>query len=77
MPDITTSSEWVDFVGLRLIKDVEIEIGGQRIKPVGAQKHQAVASLCKAAEKTFGGAQYPFHGQGIYSGMPQMLVSCA
>jgi hypothetical protein len=76
MPAVGTDAEWVDYVGLRLIKDVEIEIGGQRIKFVGAQKHQAAASLCKAAENSFGGAHYPFHGHGINMGMPQMLVAC-
>ena len=31
MPALTESQDWVDYVGLRLMDDVEIEIGGQRI----------------------------------------------
>lgn len=60
-----TSGEWVEFPGVRLIKAVEIEIGGQRIKLVGAEKHQAIPKMCKGMEKNFSGAQ---------KHMPQMLV---
>lgn len=76
MPSTDATVQWVDYVGLRLIADVEIEIGGQRIKIVGAQKHHATPSLCKGVENTFGGAQHPFHGHGTFTGMPQMLVAC-
>lgn len=31
VPALAVSAEWVDYVGLRLMQDVEIEIGGQRI----------------------------------------------
>jgi hypothetical protein len=31
LPDLAPGAQWVDFVGLKLLKDVEIEIGGQRI----------------------------------------------
>jgi len=31
VPALSGGADWVDYVGLRLLKDVEIEIGGQRI----------------------------------------------
>jgi len=31
LPALSGNKEWVDYVGLRLLQDVEIEIGGQRI----------------------------------------------
>lgn len=31
VPELSGGADWVDYVGLRLLKDVEIEIGGQRI----------------------------------------------
>lgn len=31
LPTLTGGADWVDYVGLRLLRDVEIEIGGQRI----------------------------------------------
>ena len=31
LPALVSGQEWVDYVGLRLLRDVEIEIGGQRI----------------------------------------------
>jgi hypothetical protein len=31
LPNLAPGAQWVDFVGLKLLKDVEIEIGGQRI----------------------------------------------
>ena len=71
-----TAGEWVDYVGLRLLRDVEIEIGGQRIKNVGAEKYQAISPLCREVEKTFVGAQHPFQTSGTFMGMPQMLVKC-
>lgn len=70
-----TAGRWVDYVGLRLLKYVEIEIGGQRINLVGAQKHQAVSNLCKDTGKTFGGSQSQFFDQRTINGIPQMLVS--
>lgn len=75
IPAIGSASDWVEYVGLRLIKDVEIEIGGQRIKNVGAEKHQATSQLCREVGNTFVGAQHPFHGPGTFMGMPQMLVA--
>ena len=51
------AAEWVDYIGLRLIKNVEIEIGGQRMKIVSAQKHQATSKLCREVENPFGGSQ--------------------
>lgn len=65
---------YVPYAGLRLLKEVEIEIGGQRIKLVGAEKYQAISSLCKEMENPFSGAQHPSLGQGYLTGMPQMLV---
>jgi hypothetical protein len=76
MADNTSDTVWVAFPGLRLLADVELEIGGQRIKLVGAQKHQAATSMCKVAENSFGDAHYPFHGHGTNMGMSQMLVAC-
>jgi hypothetical protein len=76
----TTVSAWVAYPGLRLLKYVEIEIGGQRIKNVGAQKRQAISQFCRDIEKTLGGAKHPFHCPGTSSlmnmGMPQTLVAC-
>jgi hypothetical protein len=63
VPDFDT---YVDYLGLRLIKNVEIEIGGQRINNlVGAEKHQAIPKLCSGMEKNFRGAHHT---------LPQMLV---
>ena len=80
LPALSSPSDWVAYPGLRLLKYVEIEIGGQRIKNVGAEKHQAISPLCRDVEKTFVGAQHPFHrpGTGMLNhsmGMPQMLVA--
>ena len=74
LPAITSGGSWVAYPGLRLLKYVEIEIGGQRIKIVGAEKHQAISQLCREMGNTFGGAQHPFHCPGTFMGMPQMLV---
>jgi hypothetical protein len=68
------SGEYVDFVGLRLIKAVEIEIGGQRINFVGAQKHQDTPLLCKGVGNPFGGTQPLSFWPKKHTGMPQMLV---
>lgn len=76
LPALPSGAEWVDFVGLRMLTDVEIEIGGQRIKTVGAEKYQAESKLCRDSEKTFSGAQYPFQTPGTFMGQPQMLVAC-
>lgn len=63
VPDFDT---YVKYLGLRLIKNVEIEIGGQRINNlVGAEKHQAIPKLCNGMGKNFRGAQHI---------LPQMLV---
>ncbi len=70
-----STGDYVRYPGLKLINYVEIEIGGQRIKNVGAEKHQATSQLCRDVEKTFVGAQHPFHGPGTFMGMPQMLVA--
>lgn len=37
---------WCDWVGHALIKNVEVEIGGQRIKNVGAEKYQVFNTVC-------------------------------
>jgi hypothetical protein len=76
LPAQTASgAAWAPYAGLRLLKEVEIEIGGQRIKHVGAQKHLTVANECKATENIIGGAHSRFYDCRIAMGMPQMLVS--
>ena len=38
---------WCDYVGHALIKNVEVEIGGQRINSfIGAEKYQALNNIC-------------------------------
>lgn len=39
---------WVDWIGEVLIKNVEIEIGGQRIKAICPQKYHASMVSCAA-----------------------------
>ena len=69
LPALGSGKSWTSYPGLALIKDVEIEIGGQRInKLVGAEKHQAIPKLCNGMGKNFCGAQHF---------MPQMLVGIA
>ena len=42
----STTGGWCDWVGHALIKNVEVEIGGQRIKNIGAQEYQAFNTIC-------------------------------
>lgn len=66
MPSPEGDATYVDYAGLRLIKNVEIEIGGQRINNlVGAEKHQTISKLYNGMEKNFSGVQ---------QFLPQMLV---
>jgi hypothetical protein len=37
---------WCDYVGHALIRNVEVEVGGQRIKLIGAEKYQALNTIC-------------------------------
>jgi hypothetical protein len=44
----TTGFRWLNWVGHILIKNVELEIGGQRIKNVSAEKYQVPMLVCAA-----------------------------
>ena len=52
LPSVTVSNtkvfRWLDWVGHILIKNVEIEIGGQRIDNFSAEKYQAPMVCCAA-----------------------------
>ncbi len=52
LPSVTVTSgskfRWLDWVGHILIKNVEIEIGGQRIDNFSAEKYQAPMVCCAA-----------------------------
>lgn len=52
LPDVTvannTAFRWLNWVGHILMKTVEIEIGGQRIKNISAEKYQAPMLTCAA-----------------------------
>lgn len=39
---------WLNWVGHALVKTVELEIGGQRINDVSAEKYQAPMLICAA-----------------------------
>lgn len=39
---------WLNWLGHILVKNVEVEIGGQRINNVGAEKYQAPMLICAA-----------------------------
>jgi hypothetical protein len=39
---------WLNWLGHILVKNVEIEIGGQRINYIGAEKYQAPMLTCAA-----------------------------
>ena len=52
LPDVAVGSgvnfRWLNSVGHVLLKSVEIEIGGQRINPISAEKYQASMLACAA-----------------------------
>jgi hypothetical protein len=52
LPNVTvpsgTSFRWLNWLGHILIKSVELEIGGQRINDVSAEKYQAPMLTCAA-----------------------------
>lgn len=58
LPDVTVPAagsssaysgfRWLNWLGHILVKNVEIEIGGQRIKNVSAEKYQAPMLTCAA-----------------------------
>ena len=56
LPQVTLQSSdgsgaqfrWLNWPGHNLIKSVEIEIGGQRINPIGAEKYPASIVSCAA-----------------------------
>lgn len=52
LPSVTVpascSFRWLNWIGQLLIKSVEIEIGGQRINNVSAEKYQAPMLACAA-----------------------------
>jgi hypothetical protein len=52
LPDVTGGAgvdfRWLDWIGHILVKNVEIEIGGQRINNISAQKYQAPLVCCAA-----------------------------
>jgi hypothetical protein len=52
LPDVTGGTgvgfRWLDWIGHILIKNVEIEIGGQRINNISAQEYQAPMVHCAA-----------------------------
>ena len=43
-----TGFRWLNWVGHILIRNVELEIGGQRIKNVSAEKYQVPMLVCAA-----------------------------
>lgn len=55
LPDVKVKPSacfrWLNWVGHILIKSVEVEIGGQRIKLVSPEKYHALAVICAAAEE--------------------------
>jgi hypothetical protein len=52
LPKVTvpasTGFRWLNWLGHILVKNIEIEIGGQRIKNVSAEKYQAPMLTCAA-----------------------------
>jgi hypothetical protein len=52
LPSVTVGSNkgfrWLNWLGHILVKNVEIEIGGQRINNIGAEKYQAPMLTCAA-----------------------------
>jgi hypothetical protein len=42
----SSTKGWCDYVGHALIRNVEVEVGGQRIKLIGAEKYQALNTIC-------------------------------
>ncbi len=44
----TYGFRWLNWLGHIIVKNVEIEIGGQRIKSVSAEKYQASMLTCAA-----------------------------
>jgi len=52
LPEVVAGSgvsfRWLDWIGHILIKNVEIEIGGQRINNISAQEYQAPMVYCAA-----------------------------
>ena len=45
---VATGFRWLNWLGHILVKTVEVEIGGQRINFVGAEKYQAPMLTCAA-----------------------------
>ncbi len=43
---VQTAFRWLDWIGHVVVKTVEIEIGGQKIKNVGLEKHHATMQCC-------------------------------
>ena len=65
LPALSGGAQWAKYAGLRMIKNVEIEIGGQRINLSVQKSIRPFQSCAMEWKKNFSGAQHF---------MPQMLV---